>query len=141
MRTIITSCLEEASAAEGVLGAALMDTETGSLLGSLELEVTPGLALDQVAELCVELIASKRKRLERLGLNDEIEDIALSFDEHIYLIKISKNHPNLAWILILAQEDSDITLASLMLDIASKRLALQLGALSEDGGLPDSIER
>lgn len=139
MRALIASCLEEASAVEGVLGAALMDIETAGLLGSRE--VGPELALDEVAELCAELIASKRKTLRRLGLNDEIEDMIVGLDSYVYVIKLNPTHPNLSWLIILAQDDVNIALASLALDSASKRFVAQLSSLSGEEELTDYVER
>lgn len=77
----------------------MVDVQTGVLLGRHE--VAPTLDLAEAGDLSAELIVGKRRTLRRLGLDDQVEALLLTFDTQLYVIKPSQHNTNLAWIAVL----------------------------------------
>ena len=104
----INQCLEEAMRIEGALGAALVDWKSGMCLG-----VSGGgnLNLEIAAAGNTDVVRSKIKVMQSLGLKDHIEDILITLGQQYHMIRLSSEHPDLFLYLVLNRSQANLALA------------------------------
>lgn len=139
MKTLIATCLEGVCFAQGALGAALVDVQTGVLLGKHE--VAPALAMAEAGDLSADLVVAKRRTLRRLGLDDRVEALLMTFETQLYVIKPSQHNTNLAWFVILDRLTADAEQALGSLGEAERQFVDQLDGVLGEQDLDVDIER
>jgi hypothetical protein len=81
----LETSLKEAMTIEGALGVALVDYTSGMTLGVLggtgELDITVAAAGN------TDVVRSKMRTMEMLGLNEQIEDILITLESQYHLIR------------------------------------------------------
>jgi hypothetical protein len=108
----IGTALKEAMAIDGALGVALVDWDSGMSLGSLG--GGKYLDLDVAAAGNTEVVRSKIRTLESLGIDDTIEDILITLTKQYHLIRMLKNpgaEQGLFLYLALDRSKSNLALA------------------------------
>lgn len=103
----------------GFVGGALVDTTRGALLGELG---GGDVELSVAAEMNTRVVRAKLKTIELLGLKEGIEDILITLDRHLHLIRLSRLRPDLFFYLVLRRHDSNLALARLTLHKADELL-------------------
>jgi hypothetical protein len=81
----IEKALKEAMTAEGAVGVALVDWDSGMSLGTLG--GGKYLDLDVAAAANTEVVRAKMRAVEALRLNDTIEDILITLTQQYHIIR------------------------------------------------------
>ncbi|MEV7865855.1 hypothetical protein AB0P17_07070 [Streptomyces sp. NPDC088124] len=100
---------EAVTVIEGALGAALVDYSSGMALGTVG--GSKDLDLTVAAAGNTDVVRSKVRTMELLGLKDEIEDILITLGNQYHLIRLLKGRGNSGLFLYLALDKSRANLA------------------------------
>jgi len=116
------SSLRKAMDIEGAIGVALVDHETGTCLEQYGGSGTVDLDVASVGN--TEVVRSKMKVMQDLGLDDSIEDILISLNKQYHLIRPLKTRANLFFYLVLDRSQANLAMARYTLMAIEGRLAL-----------------
>lgn len=105
--TTIKQSLEELMTTDGALCAAIVDSSSGMMLGS----IGSGLDLEVAAAGNSEVVRSKMKAMRQLGLNDVIEDILITLGKHYHIIRPSARRDGVFIYYVLDRNKSNLALA------------------------------
>jgi predicted regulator of Ras-like GTPase activity (Roadblock/LC7/MglB family) len=115
----IKDSLAKLTQVDGFVGAALVDSESGMLLGS---EGGGGLNLEVAAAGNTEVVRAKRKTMNNLSLKETIEDILISLQKQYHLIRPLRSRPTLFFYLALDRSRSNLAMARIALADVEKDL-------------------
>ncbi|MFD9305071.1 hypothetical protein ACFWCB_20825 [Streptomyces sp. NPDC060048] len=109
MANVETALKEAATTIDGVIGVALVDYSSGMALGT----VGGGKDLDLgvAAAGNTDVVRSKVRTMELLGLKDEIEDILITLGTQYHLIRLMKSRGSSGLFLYLALDKGRANLA------------------------------
>ncbi len=119
MASDIKQSLSKLDGIDGFIGAALVDSESGMLLGQ---EGGGGLNLEVAGAANTEVVRAKRKAMRSLNLKDEIEDILISLGKQYHLIRPLRKKSNLFFYVALDRARANLALARLTLAEIEKDL-------------------
>ena len=114
----IKQSLDELLTCDGALCAAVVDAESGMMLGS----AGGGLDLDVAAAANTEVVRAKMKAMRQLGLNDVIEDILITLGKHYHLIRPSSRKEGVFMYFVLDKPRSNLALARRKMQDVDKNL-------------------
>lgn len=106
---------------DGFIGAALVDSESGMLLGS---EGGGGLNLEVGAAGNTEVVKAKRKTMNNLGLKESIEDILITLTKQYHLIRPLRGRPTLFFYVALDRSRANLAMARIGLADVEKELVV-----------------
>ena len=118
----VKDCLERAMEIDGAIGVALVDFESGMSLG--EMGGGDSINLELAAAGNSEVVRSKMKVMNNLGLDDEIEDILISLKKQYHLIRPVAKAPSLFIYLALDRGKSNLGMARHQLSSVESGLEL-----------------
>ena len=118
MANNINQSLDELMAIEGAKAVALVDCNSGMALGV----AGGGMNLEVAAAGNTEVVKSKQKVMESLGLKDKIEDILISLGGQYHLIRPLTTHPNLFFYVVLNRANSNLAMARFKLSDVEGRV-------------------
>ena len=104
---------------DGFVGAALVDSESGMLLGQ---EGGGPLNLEVAAAGNTEVVRAKRKTMANLALKDNIEDILISLARQYHLIRPLRSRPTLFFYVALDRQRANLAMARIALADVEKEL-------------------
>ena len=105
--TTINQSLQELLTVDGAMCCALVDAESGMMLGS----AGTGLDLEIAAAGNTGVMRAKYKTMSDLGLQDEIEDILISLGKQYHLIRPLSQKKGLFLYYVLDKAKSNLALA------------------------------
>ena len=109
--------LEGLNQIAGFVGVALVDYESGMLLG----EAGSGMDMEVAAAGNTEVIRAKMKTAAALKLNDTIEDILISLGKAYHIMRPVASKPGLFFYVVLDRNKSNLALARRkVLDVESQ---------------------
>jgi hypothetical protein len=103
----IKQTLDELLTADGALCAAIVDSNSGMMLGS----VGSGVDLEVAAAGNTEVVRAKAKTMRSLGLNDVIEDILITLGKQYHLIRPLSRKEGVFIYFVLDKAKSNLALA------------------------------
>lgn len=116
----VKESLAKLLAIDGFIGAALVDSESGMLLGQ---EGGQGqVNLEVAAAGNTEVVRAKRKTMGNLGIKDSIEDILITLGKHYHLIRPLRGRPTLFFYVALDRSRANLAMARISLADVEKDL-------------------
>lgn len=103
----LNESLVELLSLEGAQAAALVDHDSGMLLGS----VGGGIDMELAAAGNTEVVRAKIKASRALGLDDTIEDILITLSNAYHIIRPVASKPGLFFYLVLDRSRANLALA------------------------------
>jgi hypothetical protein len=116
----ITESLAKLLEADGAVCAAIVDANSGMLLG----KAGSGVDLELAAAGNTEVVRAKMKTMKSLGLNDTIEDILITLGKQYHIIRPVASKPGLFVYLVLDKAKSNLALARRNVQDAENTLSL-----------------
>jgi hypothetical protein len=117
----IKDSLSKLNQIDGFVGAALVDAESGMLLGQ---EGGGGLNLEVAAAGNTEVVRAKRKTMSNLALKESIEDILISLTKQYHLIRPLRSRPTLFFYVALDRQRANLAMARIALADVEKELTV-----------------
>jgi CheY-like chemotaxis protein len=115
----IKDSLQKLNQIDGFVGAALVDAESGMLLGQ---EGGGGLNLEVAAAGNTEVVKAKRKTMNNLNLKESIEDILITLNRQYHLIRPLRSRPALFFYVALDRSRANLAMARIALADVEKEL-------------------
>lgn len=115
----IKESLAKLNSIDGFVGAALVDSESGMLLGQ---EGGGSLNLEVAAAGNTEVVRSKRKTMNNLNLKDNIEDMLITLSKAYHLIRPLRTRPTLFFYVALDRSRANLAMARIALADVEKDL-------------------
>jgi hypothetical protein len=109
---------------EGFIGACIVDSNSGMMLGAVGGGGAGGLNLELAAAGNTEVVRAKRKTMKSLGLNDPIEDILITLHRQYHLIRPLSSNDALFIYLALDRGRANLALARHHLALAERDLVI-----------------
>lgn len=106
---------------DGFVGAAVVDSESGMLLGS---EGGGSINLEVAAAGNTEVVRAKRKTMGNLALKDAIEDILITLGKQYHLIRPLRGRPTLFFYVALDRSRANLAMARIALADVEKDLQI-----------------
>lgn len=103
----VTDSLKSLMNADGAICAALVDANSGMMLGS----AGSGIDLELAAAGNTEVVRSKLKTMKSLGLTDTIEDMLITLSKQYHIIRPVQAKPGLFIYLVLDKAKANLALA------------------------------
>jgi CheY-like chemotaxis protein len=117
----IKDSLAKLNSIDGFVGAALVDSESGMLLGQ---EGGGALNMEIAAAGNTEVVRSKRKVMGNLALKDTIEDILITLGKQYHLIRPLRARSTLFFYVALDRSRANLAMARIALADVEKDLAV-----------------
>src|SRR5215468_783673 len=116
----IAGSLNELLAADGAMAAAVVDSNSGMVLG----KAGSGIDLDTAGAGNTEVVRSKLKTMKALKLNDTIEDILITLGKHYHIIRPLAKKPGLFIYVVLDKAKSNLAMARIKTQEVEGELAI-----------------
>ena len=100
--------LESLSTIEGYVGTCLVDSDSGMMLGA---HGGGNVNLELAAAGNTQVVRAKRKTMNSLKLDDQIEDILISLGKQYHLIRPLATNPAIFIYLVLDRDRSNLAMA------------------------------
>jgi hypothetical protein len=117
----IKDSLSKLNSIDGFVAAALVDSESGMMLGS---EGGGPLNLEVAAAGNTEVVRAKRKTMNNLALKDGIEDILITLGKQYHLIRPLRGRPAIFFYVALDRQRANLAMARIALADVEKDLSV-----------------
>jgi hypothetical protein len=116
----VKASMEELLTIDGAMCTALVDSESGMILG----QAGSGVDLEVAAAGNTEVVRAKMKTMRALGLNDTIEDILITLGRQYHIIRPIARKEGLFIYLVLDKNKSNLAMARRKVQDVERELAL-----------------
>ncbi|MBB1604554.1 MULTISPECIES: hypothetical protein [unclassified Variovorax] len=103
----IKQSMEDLMTSDGAMCAALVDSDSGMILG----QIGSGLDLEVAAAGNTEVVRAKLKTMRSLGINDAIEDILITLGKQYHILRPMVKQEGLFLYVVLDKAKSNLALA------------------------------
>lgn len=103
----IKQTLDELMTLDGAMCAAVVDSASGMILGS----IGSGVDLEVAAAGNTEVVRAKMKTMRALGLNDVIEDMLITLGKQYHIIRPSARKEGVFLYFVLDKQRSNLAMA------------------------------
>jgi hypothetical protein len=103
----VKQTLEDLMSVDGALCAAVVDSTSGMMLGS----IGAGIDLDVAAAGNTEVVRAKMKTMRALGLSDVIEDILITLGKQYHIIRPSARKEGIFLYFVLDKQRANLAMA------------------------------
>jgi len=103
----VTESLKDLLRTDGALCSALVDANSGMMLGS----AGTGLDLELAAAGNTEVVRAKMRTMKSLGLGDAIEDILITLSKQYHIIRPVQAKPGIFMYLVLDRAKANLAMA------------------------------
>lgn len=103
----VTDSLKELVRLDGAMCAALVDANSGMMLGS----AGSGLDLELAAAGNTEVVRAKLRTMKSLGLGDTIEDILITLSKQYHIIRPVQAKPGIFMYVVLDRVRANLAMA------------------------------
>ena len=117
----VKESLAKLNSIDGFVGAALVDSESGMLLGQ---EGGNGINLEVAAAGNTEVVKAKRKTMASLGIRDGIEDILITLGKQYHLIRPLRSRNTLFFYVALDRARANLAMARMAVADVEKDLTV-----------------
>ena len=107
MEKNIQEALNEIMELDGVISAALVDSESGMILGN----IGSGVDIELAAAGNTEVVRAKLKTIRSLNLNDRIEDMLITLGKQYHIIRPLSSDTGVFLYIVLDRAHSNLALA------------------------------
>lgn len=118
----IRESLSEIMKIDGAKGAALVDYQSGMTLGTAG---GGNVDMELAGAANTEILRTKKSVLEKLGLDDRVEEILISLEKEYHLIRIFHENENVFTYVMLNRDQSNLGLARMQLQGIDEDLVLE----------------
>ncbi|MDO5086608.1 MAG: hypothetical protein Q4D74_03230 [Comamonadaceae bacterium] len=115
----IKQTLDELMTLDGAMCAAVVDSTSGMMLGS----IGSGVDLEVAAAGNTEVIRSKMKTMRSLGLNDVIEDILITLGKQYHILRPSARKDGVFIYFVLDKQRANLAMARRKVQDVDKELS------------------
>ncbi len=116
----IQESLNQISGIEGFVAAALVDCESGMMLGQLN---SNGMDLEVAAAGSTDVVRSKRRMMHQLALDDSIEDILITLGNQYHVIRpIGRKDLDAFFYVVLDRDRANLALSRVKVQQAEKNV-------------------
>lgn len=116
----VAQTLEEIMSIDGALAAAVVDSNSGMVLG----KIGTGVDLDIAGAGNTEVVRAKLKTMKALGLKDNIEDILITLGRQYHIIRPMTEKPGVFVYVVLDKSKSSLALARMKTADVESQLAI-----------------
>lgn len=103
----IKETLEKLLSVDGAVASAVVDSESGLMLGG----AGTGIDLELAAAGNTEVVRAKLKTMRSLNLKENIDDILITLENQYHIIKLSAASPGLFVYFVLDKSKANLALA------------------------------
>lgn len=128
----VSSCLRKIGEINGVLGAAFIDFHSGESLGTVTRD--PTFDTLSAARANIEVVRAKVALIQRLGLQDHIQDVVITTRRQYHVLCLSERRPRQFVFVALARDHATLALARFLIDEATDGASAGLGPGGSGGG-------
>ncbi|MDH6167933.1 putative regulator of Ras-like GTPase activity (Roadblock/LC7/MglB family) [Variovorax boronicumulans] len=114
----IKQTLDEIMTIDGAMCAAVVDSASGMILGS----VGSGVDIEIAAAGNTEVVRAKLKTMRSLGLNDVIEDMLITLGKHYHIIRPSASKEGVFIYVVLDKARANLALGRRKTQDADKQM-------------------
>ncbi|WP_394212864.1 roadblock/LC7 domain-containing protein [Psychrobacter piscatorii] len=105
--TNIDASLQELMTLDGAMGGCIVDYMSGMVLGT----IGGGVDLELAAAGNSQVVKAKVQTMKSLGLSGGIQDILITLEDQIHIIRPTANHEDLFIYLVLDKTKANLALA------------------------------
>ena len=116
----LNDSLAQLMTVDGAMTAAVVDSSSGMVLGS----IGSGVDIELAAAGNTEVVRAKLKTMKSLNLNDRIDDILITLGKQYHVIRPLQQHDGLFIYLVLDKEKSNLALARRKVQDVEQKLAV-----------------
>lgn len=116
----VSDTLADLLTLDGALCAALVDYNSGMLLGS----AGTGVDLELAAAGNTEVMRAKMKAMQALGLKDVIDDVLITLGKQYHILRPSTNKPGLFLYYVLDKSRANLAMARRKVQDAEQALVV-----------------
>ena len=118
----VKDSLERIMQIDGALGACVVDSSSGMMLGAVGGGQT--FNVEVAAAGNTEVVRAKRKTMKSLSLDDKIEDILITLNKQYHIIRLCATNDALFVYLVLDKSRSNLAMARIQLADTEKQMQI-----------------
>lgn len=118
----VKESLDRIMQTDGALGACVVDSSSGMMLGSIG--GGPTFNVEVAAAGNTEVVRAKRKTMRSLNLEDSIEDILITLGKQYHIIRLCSNNDALFVYVVLDKSRANLAMARIRLGEVEKQMEI-----------------